>query len=116
MGSLLVLYLLISGFNSVSGQWGLEGKGKDVGYGKTKKSDAVLEDDIMAGKKEKYDDPGDPPKWLLNTQLESPGLPTTPPPPPTMMLPPPELESSDEIQLDTGKENGYLRMNTPAFG
>ena len=73
------------------GNKGNQNEGKD--YGKTKKSDAILEDDIMEGKQEKYEDPSKPPEWLLDKKMLDPGLPSTPPPPPTMMLPPPEYVS-----------------------
>ena len=87
--------------------WGSTGKKES--YGSAKKSDAKLEDDIMDGKKEKYDDPSDPPDWLLSKKLLDPGLPTTPPPPPTMMIPPPAFDDQGMNGMMIKTQNSFLR-------
>lgn len=128
---LVLLSLSVINFSSVNGlvnaqDWG-KNEGKD--YGKTKKSDAILEDDIMEGKQEKYEDPSKPPEWLLDKKMLDPGLPSTPPPPPTMMLPPPEYDDNNDNNAGGGvdyqaTENlSYLRgqgsngaYSAPAFG
>ena len=126
--SMLTLLIFISLIHSLQAQnWGTSGK--SPGYGKLKKSDAVLEDDIMDGKDEKYSDPTKPPEWLLNKKMLDPGLPTTPPPPPTMMMPPPEYDGENDNSAGGGLDyqatdnNGYLRGQgnngayaAPAFG
>ena len=125
---MLTLLIFISLIHSLQAQnWGTSGK--SPGYGKLKKSDAVLEDDIMDGKDEKYSDPTKPPEWLLNKKMLDPGLPTTPPPPPTMMMPPPEYDGENDNSAGGGLDyqatdnNGYLRGQgnngayaAPAFG
>lgn len=125
---MLTLLMFISLIHSLQAQnWGTSGK--SPGYGKLKKSDAVLEEDIMDGKDEKYSDPTKPPEWLLNKKMLDPGLPTTPPPPPTMMMPPPEYDGENDNSAGGGLDyqatdnNGYLRGQgnngayaAPAFG
>ena len=115
--SIIFAYLVSE---TCSAQW----VGKKETYGAVKKSDAILEDDIMAGKKEKYEDPLKPPAWLLSEKLLDPGLPTTPPPPPTMMPPPPAFDDeTNMVDYETTTNNGLLRGQgkngpyiQPAFG